>query len=145
MVPKVARQLSGESLTRVEVVKPGSERSFGIVMAGFFAILGAIAAWRHAHVWTVGWAAVSLGFAAAALAAPPILAPLNLVWFRFGLLLHAVINPLIMGAMFFVVITPIGIIMRVLGKRPIPLRPDRAASSYWRSRGEQPGPMSKQY
>ncbi|MCZ8106027.1 MAG: SxtJ family membrane protein [Burkholderiales bacterium] len=139
------RQISGESLNRVEVGKPGSERNFGLVMAGFFALLAGIAAWRLAPIWTAGWAAVSLGFGATALLAPRVLAPLNLAWFRFGLLLHAVINPLIMGAMFFVVITPIGIIMRVLGKRPIPLRPDRAASSYWRSRCEQPGPMSKQY
>lgn len=139
------RQLSGESLSRVEVVKPGSERNFGLVMAGFFALLAGIAAWRLALVWTAGWAAVSLGFGAAALLAPRVLAPLNVAWFRFGMILHAVINPLIMGAMFFVIIAPIGIIMRILGKRPIPLRPDRAAASYWRSRSEQPGPMSKQY
>ena len=77
--------------------------------------------------------------------APQALQPLNRLWFRLGLLLHAVVNPLILGAMFFVVMTPIGLLMRALGKRPIPASFDRAASRYWVDRTTPPGPMTKQY
>lgn len=137
--------MAGESLVRDEKLAPGSPRQFGVVMAVFFAILASIALWRGAFGWLALWSALMAGFGIAALAAPAMLAPLNRLWFRFGLLLHRVINPLIMGLMFFMVITPIGLLMRALGKRPIPVAPDRAAGSYWVARQVPPGPMSKQY
>jgi hypothetical protein len=139
------RQLSGESLARTDEVKPGSERQFGLVMATFFALLTLSALWRHAVLWSLLLGAVAIGFAVAALLRPLVLSPLNRLWFRFGLLLHAIVNPVIMGLMYFAVITPIALLMRVLGKRPIPLEPDRAATSYWRRRDTAPGPMSKQF
>lgn len=137
--------MAGESLVRDEKLAAGSPRQFGVVMAVFFAILASIALWRAAWGWLAVWVALVAGFGLAALAAPGALGPLNRLWFRFGLLLHKVINPLIMGLMFFVVITPIALVMRVLGKRPIPVAPDRAATTYWIARHTPPGPMSKQY
>ena len=63
-----------------------------------------------------------------------------------GLLLHKIMTPLIMGAMFFLVFTPIALIMRLFGKRPIPPGFDRGAQSYWIARDPAgPGPMTKQY
>jgi flagellar biosynthesis protein FlhB len=127
-------------------VNRSSNRQFGLVMAGFFAILAAIAAWRGSGSWIVLWLVIAAAFAASALTMPSILAPLNRLWFRFGLLLHKVMTPLIMALMFFVVITPIALVMRLFGKRPIPLRFDKAADSYWIARDPAgPGPMSKQY
>ena len=140
-----ARQLAGESLHRRETLTPSSARQFGLVMAGFFVILAAIWSWRAAWTGAALWCGVAAAFAAAAVLAPGALQPLNRLWFRLGLLLHAVVNPLFLGIMFFGVITPIGLLMRALGKRPIPLRFDSAASSYWVDRTTPPGPMTKQY
>jgi hypothetical protein len=138
-------QVAGESLHRHETLKPGSPRQFGWVMAAFFVLLAIIALWHAAWVRAGGCAAVSLAFAGAALIAPEALQPLNRLWFRLGLLLHTVVNPLILGAMFFVVMTPIGALMRAMGKRPIPMTFDKKASTYWMTRTTPPGPMTKQY
>jgi hypothetical protein len=136
----------GETLTRKEALVAGSTRSFGLVMAVFFAILCVIALWRAATwFWPSIFAVVSASFALAALIAPGVLQPLNQLWFRFGLLLHAIINPLVMGLMFFTVITPIALTMRALGKQPIALRGDKALDSYWIARSEPPGSMTRQY
>lgn len=127
-------------------VNRSSDRQFGLVMAGFFAILAGIAAWRGAGSWIALWLAVGSTFAAAALAAPSVLRPLNRLWFRFGLLLHKIMTPLIMAAMFFGMVTPIALLMRLFGKRPIRPGFDRMAASYWIARDPAgPGPMSKQY
>lgn len=127
-----------ENLAREETVQGGSDRAFGLVFAVVFAI---VAGWPllggGAPRW---WAlAVAAGFLAVALARPALLAPLNRLWTRFGLLLHRVVNPLVMGVMFFLLITPMGLVLRLLGKDPMRLRRDPAAASYWIVR-EPPGP-----
>ncbi len=140
-----AGQVAGESLDRHETLKAGSPRQFGQVMAAFFALLTVLSLW-HASWGRAGvWAAISVCFLGAALLAPQVLQPLNRLWFRLGLLLHAVVNPLLLGAMFFVVMTPIGFLMRLFGKRPIPMAFDRQAATYWVQRTTPPGPMTKQY
>jgi len=67
------------------------------------------------------------------------LRPLNLVWFRFGLLLHKVVNPLVMGFLFFSTVLPIAIILRMVGKDPLHRKFDAAAETYWIKR-DPPGP-----
>ena len=116
----------------------GSDREFGLVFCGFFTLLAVLAWWR-ASLLLPYWLAASAVFACAALAAPRILHPLNVLWFRFGLLLHAVINPLVLGVMFYLVITPVGLLMRIFGARPLHLKFDRDAESYWIPR-DPPGP-----
>ena len=71
--------------------------------------------------------------------APKLLVPFNRLWARFGLLLHRITSPLVLGIMFFVVITPMGWIMRALGKDLLRLKIDPAATSYWIAR-TPPGP-----
>ena len=70
---------------------------------------------------------------------PALLAPLNRLWTRFGALLHRVVSPIVLGFMFFVVITPMGLVRRMLVKDPLRLRFDRQAGSYWVPR-QPPGP-----
>ena len=70
---------------------------------------------------------------------PQMLAPLNRLWFRFGLLLHKIVSPVVLAIMFFLVFTPTGMIMRALGKDPLRLRLDKNATSYWIER-TPPGP-----
>ena len=110
-------------------VKPPSERSTGAVFA-CVAVLVALW-WRDTP--EVAWIAlgVAAALAAVGLAAPKLLKPLNLAWFQLGLLLHRVVNPVVMLAMFVAVFLPAGLIMRV---RYDPLRSRRArgpGSSYW--------------
>lgn len=114
-----------------------SDRGFGLVMAAFFAIVGLWPVpWSgQPRLWSLGVAAVFMG---AALARPGALAPLNRLWTRFGLLLHRIVNPVVMGLVFYLTVTPIGLLMRALGKDPLRLRLDRTAATYWIER--EPGP-----
>ncbi len=131
-----------ERFTSQDDVKVGSERSFGLVFAVVFAIVGLLPLWSgHAYR---PWALVVAGvFLIAAFAAPKALRPLNILWFRFGLLLHKIVNPLIMGMLFFVTVTPIALIMRLCGKDPLNRRFVPEATTYWtlREPGE-PAPES---
>jgi len=95
--------------------------------------------------WSV---AVALVFLTIAWRTPRLLAPLNRVWFRLGLLLHHAINPVVMGLLYGAAIIPIGLFLRASGKDLLRLKRDHAAKTYWISR-EPPGPargsMSKQF
>jgi large-conductance mechanosensitive channel len=87
-------------------------------------------------------------FLALALAAPKTLAPLNRLWMKFGLLLHAVVNPVVMAFLFFSTVTPIALIMRALGQDPLRLKLDPAAKTYWIDRtppGPAPDTMPRQF
>jgi hypothetical protein len=119
-------------------VKIGSERSFGLVFAGFFTLVGLWPLFKSEspRLWALG---ISVIFLLLAFAAPKILTPFNRLWFKFGLLLHRIVSPLIMFLMFFVVITPLGFLMRLSGKDPLRLRFDREVESYWIPR-DPPGP-----
>jgi hypothetical protein len=79
---------------------------------------------------------------------PRILGPLNRLWLKFGLLLYKVMNPLVLGLLFFVTIMPIGLFMRAMGKDFLRLRRDPDAKSYWIDRtppGPPPQSMKNQF
>jgi hypothetical protein len=118
---------------------PSSDRTFGFVFAAAFALFGLLPLLRGKPVrlWCL---ALSAGFVLTALAVPVILHPLNRVWVRFGVLLGKITNPLITGLMFFVVFTPVALILRLLGKDPLRLKFDRVAATYWIPRNP-PGPL----
>ena len=87
------------------VVKISSERGFGLVFAGFFALLGALSIYHDGERWHY-WFALAALFAVLAYAAPRALVPLNRLWAKFGLLLHLIISPLTLGILFYAVVTP---------------------------------------
>lgn len=119
-------------------VKQGSDKSFGYVFAGFFAIVGLLPLFKGGDVrlWALFLASL---FLAIALIYPQLLKPLNRVWFLFGLLLHKIVSPLIMGLLFFLTVTPIALLMRLAGKDPLRLKRDPKVTSYWIVR-DPPGP-----
>jgi hypothetical protein len=80
-----------------------------------------------------------VAFAAAALARPSLLAPLNRAWTRLGLLLFHVVNPVVMFLLYALAIVPVGAVMRLMRKDPLRLRFEPEAASYWLTR-EPPGP-----
>jgi len=140
-----------ENLAGRDDVKVSSERSFGLVFMVVFAI---IAFWPlltmsdedgAVRVWALIAAAF---FGVTALTMPRLLAPLNKLWFKFGHVLHLIVNPLIMGLLFFITVTTIGLLMRVLGKTPLKLGFDKNAKSYWISRtppAPSPDSMKRQF
>lgn len=127
-----------ENFARDEEVKGPPDRQFGLVFTAVFAM---VALWpvlwgRPPRWWSV---VVAAAFLAASLLAPRILAPLNRVWLWIGLLLHKCISPIVLGLVFFSTVTPIGLLLRALGKDPLRLRFDSAATTYWIER-RPPGP-----
>jgi hypothetical protein len=124
-----------EDLRRDEIVAPPSEKSFGITFAAVALLLAADFWWRHNWKAAAVIALIaSAGFLSAGFLAPRILRPLNLVWLRFGLLLHKVVNPIIMGLLFFCVITPMGVVMRAAGKDFLRLAKKPGDQTYWLAR-----------
>jgi hypothetical protein len=130
--------MSHESFGRDDDVRASSNRSFGVVFAVVFTIVGLLPllSGGAVRVWAL---VVAAAFAVFALAFPAALAPLNRIWLKFGLLLHRVVNPIMLGIMFYGVITPTGLIMRAFGKDPLRLRFEKDADTYWIVR-TPPGP-----
>ena len=124
-------------------IKISSNRSFGIV---FFIVFLVIALYPLAHseeikVWS---AIISLIFLVLGLFNSKILNPLNKLWFKFGIFLGKIISPLIMGIIFFLVVTPIGLIMRLLNKDLLNLRFNNNGS-YWIEKTEPKSKMKNQF
>jgi hypothetical protein len=127
-----------EDFSREEKVVAGSDRSFGLVMAGAFALVSALNAWHVGRLWPWTTALAAL-FLIAALTRPALLNPLNRVWLKFGLLLHKVVNPVIMALLFYGTVLPTGLIARAMGKDLLRLKREPEAESYWIVRAP-PGP-----
>ena len=119
-------------------IKIGSNRSFGIVFFVVFLIIAIYPLTYNGDVrlWSV---IISIIFLVLGILNSKILTPLNKLWFKFGIFLGKIITPLIMGIIFFLVVTPIGLIMRILGKDVLNLKYDKN-QSYWI---EKHGPKSK--
>ena len=123
----------------MDEIKLGSNRSFGIV---FFIVFVLIATYPllnqgEVRIWSL---IISFLFLFLGLLNSKILTPFNKLWFRFGLFLGKIISPIIMGVIFFLVVTPIGLLMRLFGKDVLNLKLNKKKSSYWI---EKVGPKSK--
>jgi len=115
-----------------------SSRSFGFLFTVVFALIG-VTPWLRGgpvRLWAIAVAGV-LGLTT--LAAPRVLAPLSRLWLRIGLAMHRVVNPLVMGALFYLVVTPFGLVRQAMNKGLTPrLVKDPRASTYWIPRAGQP-------
>jgi hypothetical protein len=134
---------SHEFQRRNETVNSSSNRSFGFVFAAFFALLAALSLWHGTSRWPIwlGLACVSL---ALALFVPRWLAPLNWVWTKIGLLLHAIVSPIFLTLLFYGCIVPVGFLMRLSGKDPLRRKYEPEAASYWIIR-TPPGPTPQSF
>jgi hypothetical protein len=122
-------------------IEGSSNRSFGLVFSGFFLIVGLLPA-LHGNSLRY-WALVaSAVFLALALLAPASLGPLNRIWAKIGQLLHRIVSPIALAVLFFCVVTPTGLLLRLIGKDVLRLRFDKAAASYWIPRSP-PGPVAE--
>ena len=124
-------------------VKISSNRSFGIV---FFVVFLLIALYpiinsEEIRIWSL---IISFIFIILGLLNSKILTPLNKLWFKFGLFLGKIVSPLIMVVIFFFVVTPIGLIMRMLGNDVLNLKQNKN-KSYWIKKSGPKGRMKNQF
>ena len=124
-------------------IKISSNRSFGIVFFVFFLLVSLYPLINEENVrfWSL---AVSGIFLILGILNSNLLSPLNKIWFKFGIFLGRIISPIIMGIIFFLVVTPIGFIMRILGKDLLNLKYSDN-QSYWIKKSDLKSKMKNQF
>ena len=115
-----------------------SNRSFGWTFTAVFILAGAYGLW-HGGAHSLALLALALVTALVTLTRAAWLTPLNRAWMKLGELLGRVVSPIVLGAIFFVVFTPVGVVMRMAGRDAMKRRWEPGARSYWVER-EPPGP-----
>ena len=125
-------------------IKMSSNRSFGLVFFVVFLILGLwpITNGEETRIWLV---AISLIFLILGMMKSKFLTPLNKLWFKLGMQLGNIVGFIVMGVVFFLFVTPIGIFMRILGKDLINIKHDRRKETYWIKRTTSIGSMKRQF
>jgi hypothetical protein len=121
-----------------------SERTFGFVFTGIFLFLAA-SLWYHdgKPVAIQAFLVLAVAFLAFTLFMPIALRPLNKAWYKLGLLMGRVVSPIVLGILFFILITPIAMVMRLAGRDPLKLRKQNV-QSHWIDR-TPPGPESTSF
>ena len=124
-------------------IKLPSNRNFGIV---FFIVFLIIALWpllkqNEIRIWSL---IISFIFFVLGLINSKLLTPLNKLWFKFGILLGNIIAPIIMGIVFFLVVTPTGLIMRFFRKDILKLKKN-TSDSYWINKDDTNSSMKNQF
>ena len=121
-----------------EPTKLPTDRSFGVTFAVVFCLIAGWMAWSSmpGFVWLISAAGALL---AVAWIYPRLLRPLNRLWMAFGLLLHRIVSPIVLGVMYFGLFAPIALVLRVKGRDAMRQTADPDASSYWIDR-DPPGP-----
>ena len=124
-------------------IKIGSNRSFGVVFFVVFLLIGLwpILKGNELRIWAI---VISLIFLILGILNSKILTPFNKVWFRFGIFLGNFISPIIMGIVFFLVVTPTGLIMKLFKKDLINLRKNNS-STYWIEKKDIKSSMKNQF
>jgi len=120
-----------------------SNRSFGLVFFSFFLIVGLwpIFQYEDIRIWSI---IVAFIFLILGILDSKYLTPLNRFWMKFGLFLGKIISPIVMGIVFFLVVTPIGIIMKIFRKDLLNIKHNQN-QSYWVHRKNKFGSMKKQF
>ena len=131
-------------MTSVSKIKISSNRNFGLV---FFIVFLIVALWplkyeEDIRLWSL---ALSIIFFILGILNSKLLTPLNKLWFKFGILLGSIVSPIIMGIVYFAVVTPTGVLMRLLGKDLLRMNKIKSESTYWIKRDKQHGTMKKQF
>ena len=125
-------------------IKISSNRNFGLV---FFVVFLIVGLWPLINsgpirIWSV---IISLIFLVLGLMNSKMLTPLNKLWFKFGLILGALIAPIVMGLIFFLVVTPIGLVLKLFGKDLLNKKYKSKKNTYWIQRDKPIGSMKRQF
>ena len=124
-------------------IKIGTNKSFGIVFFLFFLIVSLFPLFKNGNirVWSL---IIAIIFLILGLLNSKFLSPLNKIWFKFGILLGNFVSPIVMSIVFFVIVTPTSIIMRVLGKNLLNLKKGNK-KTYWVERSKIQSKMRNQF
>ena len=124
-------------------IKIGTNKSFGIVFFLFFLIVSIFPLFQNGNIriWPLIMAII---FLILGLLNSKILTPLNKIWFKFGILLGTFVSPIVMGAVFFIIVTPTSLIMKVLGKNLLNLKRDNK-KTYWIEKSKIKSKMKNQF
>ena len=125
-------------------IKIGSNRNFGLVFFFVFLIVGL---WPLLNggpfrIWSI---VIAIIFLILGLVNSKLLTPLNKLWFKFGLFLGSIVSPIVMGIVFFLVITPTGFVMKIMGKDLLNKKKDNDKKSYWINRSKTKSTMKQQF
>ena len=125
-------------------IKKSTNRSFGLVFFFVFLIIGfwPLLNEDSPRLWSL---IISLVFLILGLLNSKILSPLNSIWFKFGELLGLVVSPLVMAIIYFLVVTPTGIIMKILGKDLLKIKLNKNIKSYWIEKEKIKSKMRQQF
>ena len=125
-------------------IKVGTERGFGLVFAAVFVIIGLypVLQGQDIRLWAFIIALIFLFFG---IFLPKALIVPNKLWFKFGILLGSIVSPIIMGIIFFLVVIPTGIIMRLINKDILNQKMKKSVKSYWIKRTENLTSMKNQF
>ena len=124
-------------------IKVGSNKSFGIVFCIFFLIVSfyPLINDQGIRIWSLILSSI---FFILGIQNSRLLTPLNILWFKFGMLLGRFVSPIVMGLVFFLVVTPTGIIMRLFKKDLLKLKKNNS-NTYWINRSESKSDMKNQF
>jgi hypothetical protein len=136
-----------EDLRREEKFQGSSNRGFGLVFAAFFVIISGLKLWKDNPSWA-WWLLPAVALSIIAYVRPGLLGPFNKLWTLLGLLLFKIVSPLVLGVIYYGMITPIGVLMRTRNKHILGRHLDRSATTYWIVRdppGPEPETMKNQF
>ena len=124
-------------------IKIGSNKSFGIVFFLFFLIVSLFPLFNDGNIriWSL---IIAVIFLVLGMLNSKILTPLNKIWFKFGILLGSFVSPIVMGVVFFAIVTPTSLIMKILGKNLLNLKKDNK-KTYWIARSKIKSKMKNQF
>lgn len=128
----------------IDVNKRGEQRNFGLVMAAACVVVGGLRWFVHgfaAFPW--GFVTVAAVFLALSLFLPRVLKPVLIVWLRFALLLNWVMTRVILTLAFYLLVTPVGVAMRLFGNDPLNRAWKPGADTYWEDAEEQPDDLER--
>ena len=125
-------------------IKAGTELNFGLVFAAVFVIISLYPLWfgKNIHLWACIIAFIFFFFA---IFLPKALILANKLWFKLGSFLGAIVSPIIMGVIFFLTVTPTGMIMRLLGKDILNQKIKKTIKSYWIKKIKTVSSMKNQF
>ena len=123
-----------------------SERSFGLLFTAVFALLAGYGwffkGWSQSVV--LSFVGAALAFGLLGLVAPKVLRPLNWLWFQLGQLLGKIVSPVVLGAIFFLLLTPVALVTRLFGRDELRLKRKASHTTYWLDRAP-PGPEPESF
>jgi large-conductance mechanosensitive channel len=125
--------LPHENYRDEEPTEAGSARAFGCTVGTILIVIGAAKALMAGAIPLVARLILVAGAVLLLLGimAPSRLSSLNALWLKLGAAIAKVVNPIVLGCLFFLVVTPMALFMRMVGKRPLRLAHDRTAATYW--------------